>query len=56
MKNRILIVDDEESIRKLLKSRLDREGYEVVTASNCEEAEKAFGANGNGFGTVITDL
>ncbi len=56
MKNRILIVDDEESIRKLLKSRLDREGYEVVTASNCEEAEKAFGTNGNGFGTVITDL
>jgi DNA-binding NtrC family response regulator len=56
MKTRVLIVDDEESIRKLLKSRMEREGYDTVTAANAEEAEKAFGTNGNGIGTVVTDL
>ncbi len=56
MKTRVLIVDDEESIRKLLKSRMEREGYDTLTAANAEEAEKAFGANGNGIGTVVTDL
>ncbi len=55
MKARILVVDDEESIRNLLKSRLEREGYEVTTASSADEAEKYFG-NGNGYGTVVTDL
>ena len=56
MKTRVMIVDDEESIRKLLKSRLEREGYEVTVAVNAEEAEKYFGNNGNGYGTVVTDL
>ncbi len=56
MKTRVLIVDDEESIRKLLKSRMEREGYETLTAANAEEAEKMFGTNGNGIGTVVTDL
>jgi DNA-binding NtrC family response regulator len=56
MKTRVLIVDDEESIRKLLKSRMEREGYETLTAANAEEAEKIFGSNGNGIGTVVTDL
>ncbi len=55
-KTRVLIVDDEESIRKLLKSRMEREGYDTLTASNAEEAEKLFGTNGNGIGTVVTDL
>ncbi len=55
MKPRVLVVDDEETIRKLLKSRLDREGYDVVTASSADEAEKAFGA-GAEIGVVITDL
>jgi DNA-binding NtrC family response regulator len=56
MKTRVLIVDDEESIRKLLKSRMEREGYDTITAANADEAEKAFGTNGNGIGTVVTDL
>jgi two-component system response regulator AtoC len=34
----ILIVDDEESVRKVMKALLVREGYEVETASNGEEA------------------
>ena len=30
----ILVVDDEESIRKVLKARLEREGYTIETASD----------------------
>jgi len=55
MRYSVMIVDDEESIRRLLKSRLEREGYNVVTASSAEEAEREFGA-GTRFSTVVTDL
>jgi len=37
---RILIIDDEESIRKSLKLALEREGYLVNTAENGREAIK----------------
>ncbi len=37
-KHRILIVDDEESIRFTLECFLTEEGYEVVTAKNYGEA------------------
>lgn len=55
MKPRVMIVDDEETIRKLLKSRLERDGYELVVASNAEEAESMFNSTG-GIGTLVTDL
>lgn len=55
MKTRVMIVDDEESIRKLLKQRLEREGFEVLTAQNAEEAERSYGG-GNGVCAVVTDL
>ena len=55
MKARILVVDDEETIRKLLKSRLEREGHEVITACNTEEAQAAFGA-GAEVDVLVTDL
>jgi DNA-binding response OmpR family regulator len=35
---RVLIVDDEVNIRKLYKSELEDEGYEVVTAASGAEA------------------
>src|SRR5579883_1341044 len=35
---RILVVDDEESIREFFQIMLKREGYEVVTAANGREA------------------
>jgi DNA-binding response OmpR family regulator len=38
MRERILVVDDEEILRHLLQEALDREGYEVVLASGGEEA------------------
>ncbi|MBL7049912.1 MAG: response regulator, partial [Nitrospira sp.] len=38
MKNRILIVDDEEGIRFTLNKFLTKAGYEVVTAESFDEA------------------
>jgi len=35
---RILVVDDDESIRKVLKTILEEEGYVVDTAENGKEA------------------
>ena len=52
--NRLLIVDDEQSMRELLSIMLRKEGYEVVTADNGEKALKA--VQNDIFDLVITDL
>ncbi|MFM7579665.1 MAG: response regulator, partial [Microcystaceae cyanobacterium] len=41
-KERILVVDDEASIRRILETRLSMIGYEVVTAADGEEAIQVF--------------
>ena len=41
----LLVVDDEEPIRKLLKARLIREGFEVFTANNAFEAVECLTQN-----------
>lgn len=41
-KEKILVVDDEASIRRILETRLSMIGYQVVTASNGEEALDSF--------------
>jgi CheY-like chemotaxis protein len=38
MKRRILVVDDEASIRAMVKTVLERVGYDVTTARNGREA------------------
>ena len=52
--NRILIVDDELSMRELLSILLRKEGYEVVTAENGAMALKAI--QREIFDLVVTDL
>lgn len=37
-KEKILVVDDEASIRRILETRLSMIGYDVVTAADGEEA------------------
>ena len=51
---RILLVDDEEAILKLLRFPLEKEGYQVVTARDGEEALETF--SGERFDLVILDL
>ena len=35
---RVLVVDDEEEIRKILNSILEKEGFEVITAPDGQQA------------------
>lgn len=51
---RVLVVDDEENIRLVLRTVLRRAGYEVETAANGEEAIKLVDAFGPDF--VVTDV
>ncbi len=51
---RILFVDDEEQIRKLVTTYLSRQGYAVSTATDGYEALKAIRANAPAL--VITDV
>lgn len=55
MKPRVIVVDDEDTIRSLLKTRLVREGEDVAIADGAEAAEKQF-ANGPDVGVMVTDL
>jgi two-component system response regulator PilR (NtrC family) len=53
-KTRILIIDDEPSMREFLQIMLHKEGYEVATASNGLEALKQ--CEKTPFDLVITDI
>jgi len=46
-KGRVLVVDDEENIRKLVRMSLTKAGYDVEEAENGEEAEKIIRAKDN---------
>src|SRR5215831_16984724 len=50
---RVLVADDELNMRRVLEAMLRREGYEVITAANGQEALSGMTA---GVHTVITDL
>jgi DNA-binding response OmpR family regulator len=51
---RILIVDDEEAVQKLLAFPLQKEGYEVVVASDGQEALDLF--DDQHFDLVVLDI
>ena len=51
---RVLIVDDEESDRVVLRTILQRAGHEVVEAADGEEALEGYGDKG--IEVVVTDL
>src|SRR4051794_1694897 len=55
MKPRVLVVDDEDTIRKLLRSRLERENQDVHVAANAEEALATL-SKGAEFSVMVTDL
>ena len=54
MKTRILVVDDERSMREMLSILLEREGYEAVEAKNGQEALQLFETSL--FDLVISDI
>ncbi len=50
---RILVVDDEQNLRRVLSAILGRAGFEVIEAA---DGEQALGLIGRGVACVITDL
>jgi CheY-like chemotaxis protein len=52
----ILVVDDEESIRRVLRQTLERHGYRVVTANDGAEGSVAFAQHRDEIKLVITDV
>lgn len=53
---RILLVDDEESLRQLGEQLLTQTGYQVTTAGNAEEALELYQTGGDAFDLVLLDL
>jgi two-component system KDP operon response regulator KdpE len=52
--SRILVVDDEPAIRKVVRDAFEREGHEVITAIDGEEALGRF--DEGGIDLIVTDL
>ena len=52
----ILIVDDEERMRKLIKDFLKIKGYQILEASDGEEALKLFNSNENNINLILLDV
>ena len=52
----ILIVDDEERMRKLIKDFLKQKGYPTIEASDGEEALKMFEENKNKVKLILLDV
>lgn len=54
VKNKILVVDDEEALRTVLSTELEGEGYQVSTAGDGEEAMKILGSQQ--FHLILLDI
>ena len=54
MKKHILVIDDDESMRKSLSRILERHGYDVSTAMDGREGLKKF--EGGGIDLILTDI
>lgn len=52
----VLLVDDEESVRRLMHSYLEREGFQLLEASNAEEAEIIAGVYQKPIDVLVTDV
>ncbi len=53
---RILVAEDEASIREFVVINLQRGGYEVMEAGDGEEALRIFEAEGGAFDVVVLDI
>ena len=55
-RGRILLVEDDEVVRALSHRALEEAGYDVVTASDGEEAREILGRDRSGWDLVVTDV
>ena len=54
MSKRILLIDDDALVLKSVRKLLENNGYEVVSAKNCQEAIKI--AESGNFHLIISDI
>jgi DNA-binding NtrC family response regulator len=53
---KVLVIDDEEAVRNATKRRLEREGFEVDTASSQEEGIGKIDTRDPPFDLIVTDM
>lgn len=53
---RILVVDDEEDLREILRFNLESEGFEVEAAASAEEALSFFDTQSSIFNLILLDV
>jgi two-component system cell cycle sensor histidine kinase/response regulator CckA len=54
--NRVLVIDDEETVRSVAKTILERVGFKVVTAASGADGIAAFREAEGRFGVVLLDM
>jgi hypothetical protein len=52
----VLLVEDEDGVRRLMHRLLEREGYQLLSARNAEDAEEIAGVYQNEIDLLITDV
>ena len=55
-RKRILVVDDEEDLREILRFNLEAEGFDVETAASAEEALSKFEIRNSKFEIILLDV
>lgn len=55
MKEKILVIDDDEMVFKSIEMALEDQGIEVITASTPEDGVRIFRKNSNGFISILVD-
>ena len=53
---RILLVEDEDTVREVTRKLLEKLGYRVVTARDAEEGIEIFEGEGDSIDAVVTDV
>ena len=56
MDNKILVVDDESRMRKLIKDFLMQKGYGIIEAENGEKALEIFELEKNNISLILLDV
>jgi CheY-like chemotaxis protein len=52
----VLVVDDEQDVRNLVRTVLQKSGYAVLTASSGEEALALFAHHDSNIALLLTDI
>ncbi len=55
-REKILVVEDDASVRTMIREVLEAQGYEVIDVSNGREALESYGANASDVSLVMTDV